>query len=768
MKKWLLLYVCYILSAALNGVFGQSNAVDILNHLLKQNTAQDTNRVKLLNKLSEEWRGIDIATSRSKAEEAYHLSLQQKYISGEAYALRNIGISYMMQGDFLKANEFLQKGLISAKQNSDSKATALILLGLGFVHSNMGEYPKAINYLEQALTIVHQNNDSVNLSAVLANLGQVYYFQGNYPKALDYTLQSLKNAEQINDKQATAKALTGVGNIYSEVGDQEQALSYLKKALTANEELGSKRDISIVLNGIGNVYRLRGKYADAIDNYQRAIKLKQELKSEYGVALNESRLADIYLSQRNAPLALEYAYKALPVINAAGDKDNVGFIYDVIARSWFIENKIDSAIYHGRQSLVISKETGNNQGIADASKVLADAYAQKNDFANAYKYQQQFTAYRDSVSSDSVTRRVGLLLYNYDLEKKQGEITSLIKDKNFQAEVNKKQRELLIVSFAGLGILGVMAIALWRNNRQKQQANLLLTKQKEEINLQSDQLMLQNKEISHQKDHLERAIEELTSTQALLIQKEKMASLGELTAGIAHEIQNPLNFVNNFSEVNKELLIEMKDEMLKGNYDNAREIADDAINNEGKINHHGKRAGDIVKAMLQHSRGSSGVREPTDINVLCDEYARLAYHGLRAKDKSFNATINTDFDSTLAKINIAAQDIGRVVLNLINNAFYAVTEKKKQQQDGYDPTVTVTTKQVGDKVAVSVKDNGNGIPDSIKEKIFQPFFTTKPTGQGTGLGLSLSYDIVKAHGGEIKVESKDGEGTEFVVQLPIV
>jgi signal transduction histidine kinase len=264
-----------------------------------------------------------------------------------------------------------------------------------------------------------------------------------------------------------------------------------------------------------------------------------------------------------------------------------------------------------------------------------------------------------------------------------------------------------------------------------------------------------------------------------------MASLGELTAGIAHEIQNPLNFVNNFSEVNKELLVEMKEQIDKGNFPEVKTLADDVIINEEKINHHGKRAGDIVKNMLQHSRSSSGVKEPTNINTLANEYLQLAYHGLRAKDKSFNATMKTDFDDSIGNINIIPQDIGRVILNLITNAFYAASLPAGKaglpspstigiNSEGFtnpskdnNPTVWVSTKRVGDKVLIFVRDNGPGIPPKVLDKIFQPFFTTKPTGQGTGLGLSLSYDIVKAHGGEITVNTKEGEGSEFVISLPL-
>ena len=308
-------------------------------------------------------------------------------------------------------------------------------------------------------------------------------------------------------------------------------------------------------------------------------------------------------------------------------------------------------------------------------------------------------------------------------------------------------------------VLTVTEFKLDRTEKVKRTTAILLEETIEELELK-------RKAIEETNSALQKSLEELKAAQALLIQSEKMASLGELTAGIAHEIQNPLNFVNNFSEVSTELVDEMNTEIEKGNTEDAKLIAKDLKQNLEKINHHGKRAGDIVKGMLQHSRSSSGVKEPTDINALADEYLRLAYHGLRAKDKSFNVTMKTDFDESVGNINVVPQDIGRVILNLIMNAFFAVDEKKKQQPEGYEPTVSVSTKKNGDKIEVKVKDNGNGIPQKVLDKIFQPFFTTKPTGQGTGLGLSLSYDIVKAHGGELRVETKEGEGSEFIILLP--
>lgn len=306
----------------------------------------------------------------------------------------------------------------------------------------------------------------------------------------------------------------------------------------------------------------------------------------------------------------------------------------------------------------------------------------------------------------------------------------------------------------------ITAFKLDRTEKVKRTTAILLEETIEELEQK-------RKAIEETNNALTKSLQELKAAQAQLIHSEKMASLGELTAGIAHEIQNPLNFVNNFSEVSKELIDEMKQEIKKANYEEVTAIADDISANLEKILHHGKRADGIVKGMLQHSRSNNGVKEPTNINALADEYLRLAYHGLRAKDKSFNAAMKTDFDETIGNINVVPQDIGRVILNLITNAFYVVTERKKGMDDGYEPTVSVSTKKIGSNVEIRVSDNGNGIPKEVLGKIFQPFFTTKPTGQGTGLGLSMSYDIVtNGHGGELQVKTREGDGAEFIIILP--
>ena len=325
----------------------------------------------------------------------------------------------------------------------------------------------------------------------------------------------------------------------------------------------------------------------------------------------------------------------------------------------------------------------------------------------------------------------------------------------------------------------IAMLIIEKKQRNALEKERLKTQAEEELNIKlaEQKIQLENLveertyEIVQQKNELEKTLVELKATQNQLIHQEKLASLGELTAGIAHEIQNPLNFVNNFSEVNAELVDELHIAIHEGNLNEIKSIAKAIKDNEQKIMYHGKRADVIVKSMLHHSRSSSGINEPTDINDLVEEYLRLAYHGFRARDKSFNAKVITEFDENIGKINIIPQDIGRVILNLITNAFYAVTERKKHSQselvEDYEPTVSINTKKINAKVEIKVKDNGNGIAQKILDKIFQPFFTTKPAGQGTGLGLSLSYDIIKAHGGELKVKTKEKEGSEFIIQLRI-
>jgi len=451
-----------------------------------------------------------------------------------------------------------------------------------------------------------------------------------------------------------------------------------------------------------------------------------------------THMGNIYAETGKNDSALKFYHASILNSRLLNDKLNMAMAQNKVANLYESIHQYDSAFYYAQKALSNARSMPSKLFVLHASDLLARLYKESRNPDSAFYYLNVATAMRDSLYGPEKFRQLQLLM----LEEQQKQETIRRQQEDFRNKI--KYTALL----SGLGIFLLLAFILYRNNKQKQKANVLL---------------------QHQKEKVESTLTELKSTQSQLIQSEKMASLGELTAGIAHEIQNPLNFVNNFSEVNTELIEEMEQEIDNGNTAEVKGIANDVKENNLKIIHHGKRADAIVKGMLQHSRVSTGQKEPTDINALADEYLRLAYHGLRAKDQSFNATLKTDYDANLSSvggnINIIPQDIGRVLLNLYNNAFYTVTEKKKQQGEGYEPTVSVSTKKLNGKIEIHVKDNGNGIPQKALDKIFQPFFTTKPTGQGTGLGLSLSYDIIKSHGGEIKVETKEGEGSEFIIIL---
>jgi two-component system, NtrC family, sensor kinase len=607
----------------------------------------------------------------------------------------------------------------------------------------------ALIYAQQGLLLARQKKFSEGEALCLLTIAKVFVNIGNYPKALETALQSLDIFERIGIQSEKAINLYFIGQIFNLQGDYRQSLSYNFRAKLIAETIDENKTLIKALSNIGHAYEQLNQLDSALLYATQSYALCNSYKDSYLIGGSTNLIADIYSKLGNLKSSMNFYHLSISYSQKINDNLTTSNIYLGIANLFKRENKPDSCLYYSKQSLSIAQSGKFALQIMNAGNFLTDYYKEKRVFDSAFAYQQLSIHAKDSLFSAQKIMQFQNISFSEQM--RQQEIK--------EAEVRYRNKVSVYIMFGVIAVFLFIAIILWRNNRQKQKANTLLNKQKAEIEFQ--------------KTKAEVAFDELKSTQAQLVQSEKMASLGELTAGIAHEIQNPLNFVNNFSEVNAELIAEMKAEIDQGNYEDAKMIANDITENQQKINHHGKRADAIVKGMLQHSRSSTGAKEPTDINALADEYLRLAYHGLRAKDKSFNATMKTDFDQRIVHISIIPQDIGRVILNLITNAFYAVTEKKKQIGDsllpdgqGYEPTVTVSTKKTGNRVSISVKDNGNGIPQKILDKIFQPFFTTKPTGQGTGLGLSLSYDIVKAHGGEIKAETKEGEGAAFIIVLP--
>ena len=622
---------------------------------------------------------------------------------------------------------------------------------LGFYYM-LEDRDSANFYLEKAMPIAVRLNLRFDQVSILAGMGIVLMQQEKFSKSLEFYLKALHIAKDPNvektiwglspDKSPRHERMKAIARTYDLIGllnaytgnwedNINNQLKNYREAEKYAKPSGDKGIIAALDFHMGIAYMNAGKFDSALLLIDKAQSVFSDLKDPQ---MGRTMLyqGDTYKRMGNFDLAAHTILQGMALLNKTNDYVHRGQGNLLLSSVYAGLKKTDSALYYAKEGLKIYERRKDPVGKRDAYDLLASHFDQLGSTDSATLYLKWAKSLTDSLSQEE---RKNLLAFQDIVVDEQAKLEKLEKEK---IQTQNKVRTYALL--AGLGVFLLIGIILYRNNRQKQRTNRLL----------------------------ENTLSNLKAAQSQLIQSEKMASLGELTAGIAHEIQNPLNFVNNFSEVNDELLKELKAEAEKGNLKEVKAIANDIAFNSEKINHHGKRADGIVKGMLQHSRTTSGQKESTDINALCDEYLRLAYHGLRAKDKSFNVTMKTGFDKNIGNINIVPQDIGRVILNLINNAFYTVDEKKKKMADGYEPTVSVRTKMINGSVEILVSDNGNGIPQKILDKIFQPFFTTKPTGQGTGLGLSLSYDIVKAHGGELKVETKEGEGTGFIIQLPFV
>jgi len=874
----------------------QNPVIDSLSKLLQAHPKADTVRVDLLNQLARESRKNKPKQADSLVETALALSTQLNYQKGKGLALT------------IKAARYYDQA----------------------------QYPVAYKTFDEARAILESVNDKKDLAYLLRINAGLLMDDGKHAQSLEDFLKALKLAQEVGDVKQIVEVERTVGYLYNILGEFQKAIPYQEDALKQAQSIGYIGGISSAYNAIGKTYKTSGNYPASLDAYSKGLRIDEQLKDSANIAVSHSNIGDVYERMGNYPQAFSHLRLAWTWAKKQQRSTLVPWDEWALAKTFTHSGNADSGYYYAKHSYELSHELGWRLYLREITEIIAESAAKLKRWDTAYKYQVLSSHYKDSLTGEDIARKTAMLQGSFDLDKKQNEIALLKKDKELQKAENRKERSFLVMVLGGLISVIVLAVILLRNNRQKQKANLLLQRQKKEIDNKARELSAQKDELEQSyanvqllseigrkitsslsvekiigtvydnvnslmnasvfgigiyNDGLKRlefpstyedgqalpfysnsiyeenrfgalcflsgkeiimgdlekqyedyvqtmptpkagsqavsliylplkakekilgvitvqsfekhaysdyhvfmlrniaiytaialenadafqklnqTITSLKQTQSQLIQAEKMASLGELTAGIAHEIQNPLNFVNNFSEVSVELAGELKESILSlnlnGQRENISQILDDLIQNQEKINFHGKRADAIVKGMLMHSRTSTGQKELTDINALADEYLRLSYHGLRAKDKSFMSNFKTDFDPAVEKINVIPQDIGRVILNLFTNAFYSVTEKRRQLNGGYEPMVMVTTKMVDGKVELKVKDNGVGISQKVLDKIYQPFFTTKPGGQGTGLGLSLSYDIItKGHGGQISVDTKEGEFAEFTIRLP--
>lgn len=728
--KFILLFSLSVFSPA-SGSLAQTSRVDsLLNGLEK--LGDDSLKVNQYVELGRELLGSDVKRAVFYLDEAIKLGTKINYKKG-------------------LGNAYNSKGRASATQ---------------------GNFPEGILHFQEALKNFHDINDRTGEANILSNLGSIYFMMGNSTKALELHFESLKISEELDNKLRIGTSFNNIGTVYQKNSSTiNEALTFFKKSLEVFKGINMVQGMATASMNIGEIYFIESKYDSAIYFHQLALELSE---GTLDAAFPLTQLGEIYASLGNFQKAFGFHRRALDVAEKLDAKFELAQVLIGLAKTQRKQKDFEAAIVSLQRAELIAKEIDAKSELMDVYINLAEVHALIGDYKAAYENEINAKTVREEIAKSSTEKMIQQLQFEFELDKKEAQIELLQKNTELKNAAVFNQKIIIFASLGGLLMFIIISISLYKNNLGKQKANHLLQLQKEEIHAQ--------------REKVESAYDQLKSAQAQLIQSEKMASLGELTAGVAHEIQNPLNFVNNFSEVSSELIDEIEQERAKSEDKRSEplvsEILKDVKSNLEKIAHHGKRADAIVKGMLAHSRQSTGEKEPTDINALCDEYLRLSYHGIQAKDKSFQGDlfpigIGTDFDPSLPKVNIIPQNIGRVLLNMMNNAFQAFGNADSQsymdkiRNAEIKPTVTVSTKNLGNKIEITIKDNGPGIPDAIKDKIFQPFFTTKPTGQGTGLGLSLSYDIVKAHGGEIRMESKVGEdlpagqtGTSFTIILP--
>ena len=687
--------------------------------VLAQRPRLDTAHVRQLLALAQEKRATDATEAAKLSNQALALARQLRDLQVEGEALLAVSIGLRRQSQFEPARKHAQQALHLFEHLSYFKWQARAWLQLSLISMLQGNPAPALAAALKGLPLAEKAGDALTLTRLRANLGDIYYSMANYGEALSVLKAALKSGERAGDKQVVLTALNGLGNSYEKLKKWPQALAY----------------------------------------YQRALTLSRQLSDTSGEIGNETSLAEVYGMLGNQAAALAHGLRARQLVQATHDGYNLPLVQLMLAQAYLLAQQPDSALALAHHSLGLSEQARSKDNIRKAADILAQAYAQRGNYELAYRFRNLHMAYNDSLSGEDTQRRTSALRYGYELEKKQAQIDLLTKTRQLQAQTAARQRQQLYALLAGLVGVVLVAALLLRNIFLKLRTNRRLNEK--------------NIEIAAHRDNLDRTLTELKAAQSQLVQREKMASLGELTAGVAHEIQNPLNFVTNFSDLSVELAAELELELSKepltvGGKHTIDQLLHELTRNQSKIHEHGHRADLIVKRMLEHSRTSNCEPQATDLNALVEECLRLAYHGWRAKEKDFNTSLVSDLDPGLKPLTVVPQDLSRVLLNLLANAFYAVAEKSRKLGENYRPEVSVLTRRTATAVQIQVRDNGIGIPAAVRHKIFQPFFTTKPSGEGTGLGLSLSYDIItKEHGGSMEVESEEGKYTQFRVCLPV-
>ena len=683
-----------------------------------------------LNQLAWDSRVSDPEKSLAWSRESLQLQADVDYPSGKANALKCQGFALLRLSNNEEAQQSLDEAISIFQEENDVTGIAICSEYLGIIQRNLGNYSESLSFITKAIALSTQTGYLEGQATSSYHAGVTHKYLGNYVMALDFfhkclslTRSAIQQNAFKNPRLLEAYTINIIGAIYFEIEDYAEALAYYQQGLLIRQQSHDKIGEAGSLDNIGATFIKLNEWEKATEYCLQSLSISESINDKRGQGNSLYHLAKIHKEKKEFQQADVFSSRSMSIRQEIGDRKGEAelllFLADLKMAGDVKTGEVKSLL---NKALTLSNEIDAADLSGKAHWALYQNYKSELDYAPALYHLEQYDAVEKQLHKAAVNEKV----------------------LNFQISTKAEHA----------------------------------AKETEKFKQKNEELAILNTQLQHQKEATEKALARLKETQSQLIQSEKMASLGELTAGIAHEIQNPLNFVNNFSDINKDLIEELKSHInsnrVKADDEIVSELLSNIQANETRINEHGRRADSIVKSMMQHSRQSPEARQSTDLNALCNEYLKLSYYGFRAKDKNFTAELKTSFDESIKEVNIVPQDIGRVLLNLFNNAFYACAERSRGttiekrtvlEHSGYEPLVSVTTRKINEKAEIRVADNGSGIPDSVKEKIFQPFFTTKPAGRGTGLGLSLSYDIIRAHGGEIKVDSKEDEGSTFIIHL---
>lgn len=711
---------------------------DSLRHLLSIET-DDTSKVKLYCNLMAVYIDEKLDSAFLFLEPALKLAESIQWKEGVASVKTEGGRLYWRKGKFEQALSYHYDALVHYIKKGEQANIGALITYIGQDYADWGKYPEALVYFNKADSIFRKTGDKRKLAGNYLLFGFVYQSQGRYSDAVKVNYKALKIFEELGDQYGKAIAIFNIGDAYKDLGNYENALKNYFEGVRVFEEVKDKFNLATVYVSIGNIYILKGDYDAATQNNKIAYSIAKGINNGYLIGTALQSLGEVYWQQLKYADALPYFLEAATAFRGVSDYFDLSLALSKVGSCQTQLKQYDAAKQSFNEAYLVAQNLDSRVPLSayyQGSEVLDSA---TGNWEYAYKNYKQYISYRDSSNSTESTKKILEQQIKYENDKKDA---LLIVEQNRKSEVQRVVRNSII---AGALTMLVLLMVLYNRYKLKLRTN----------------------------KKLQEAYDTLQKTQQQLVQQEKLASLGALTAGIAHEIKNPLNFVNNYSELSSELI----DEFLEAtDKEEQQEIGVHLKQNLLKITEHGKRADSIVKNMLKHSRTGSGDKQLTDINLICEEYLSLAYHGMRANVPDFNCELVFKLEPKLPMVNCVAQDISRVILNLITNAFDEVheCEKLKKESENFIPKIVLTTfssMKIIDRVSkqvikISVRDNGRGIPEELKQRIFEPFFTTKPTGQGTGLGLSLSYEIIVSHGGVFEVNSKKGEGTEFVVVLP--